>query len=200
MRLRHQDSAAETFSDQGFVSELVVTFAPFTLVGMAWAPDGRLFVWQKNGVVSVVKDGVLLPTPFIDLSAKVNTFDDRGSGASPSIPTSPTTATSTCRTSSRTVATPTTPAPRPLALTRVTADPSNPDVALPGSEMVILGSIGTPPCSAQPAGSDCIAADGGSHTIGTIRFAADGTVFVGNGDGADAAFADPTALRAQDLE
>lgn len=73
-----KSEAAEVFSDQGFVSDLVVTFAPFTLVGMAWAPDGRLFVWQKNGVVSVVKDGVLLPTPFIDLSAKVNTFDDRG--------------------------------------------------------------------------------------------------------------------------
>ena len=45
---------------------------------MAWAPDGRLFVWQKNGIVRVIKQGVLLPTPFIDLSAKVNTFDDRG--------------------------------------------------------------------------------------------------------------------------
>ena len=37
-----------------------------------------MFVWQKNGVVRVIKNGQLLPTPFIDLSAKVNTFDDRG--------------------------------------------------------------------------------------------------------------------------
>ena len=73
-----RQGAAETFSDPGFVSDLVVTFAPFTLVGMAWAPDGRLLVWQKNGVVRVVKDGGLLPTPFIDLSTNVNTFDDRG--------------------------------------------------------------------------------------------------------------------------
>ncbi len=29
---------------------------------------------------------------------------------------------------------------------------------------MILGSIGTPPCSAHPAGADCIAADSGSHT------------------------------------
>ena len=34
--------------------------------------------WQKNGVVRIIKNGQLLPTPFIDLSAKVNTFDDRG--------------------------------------------------------------------------------------------------------------------------
>ena len=45
---------------------------------MAFAPDGRLFVWQKNGIVRVIKNGQLLPTPFIDLSAKVNTYDDRG--------------------------------------------------------------------------------------------------------------------------
>ena len=63
---------------------------------------------------------------------------------------------------------------------------------------MILGSIGTPPCSAHPAGADCIAADGGSHTIGDLRFVPDGTLFVGNGDGSDGD--SPTAsLRAQDL-
>ncbi len=52
-----EDTHAETFTDPGFVSELVATLAPFTLVGMAFAPDGRLFVWQKNGVVRVIKNG-----------------------------------------------------------------------------------------------------------------------------------------------
>ena len=56
----------------------MTTLAPFTVVGQRFAPDGRLFIWQKNGVVRVIKQGVLLPTPFIDLSSKVNTFDDRG--------------------------------------------------------------------------------------------------------------------------
>src|SRR5262245_56180923 len=34
--------------------------------GLAWAPDGsnRLFVIRKGGQVRVIKDGVLLPTPF----------------------------------------------------------------------------------------------------------------------------------------
>lgn len=35
------DNRAETFSDPGFGSEVVATVAPFSLVGMAWAPDGR---------------------------------------------------------------------------------------------------------------------------------------------------------------
>ncbi len=70
--------SADTFADPGFATEVVATVPPFTLVGLAFAPDGRLFVWQKNGVVRIIKNGVLLPTPFIDLSAKVNTFDDRG--------------------------------------------------------------------------------------------------------------------------
>ena len=84
--------------------------------------------------------------------------------------------------------------------TRVTANPANPDVALPGSETIILGSVGTPPCSAYPAGADCIPADGGSHTIGYDALRPDGTLFVGNGDGADAGIADPLSLRAQDLD
>ena len=73
-----RSSSADTFGDPGFATEVVATVPPYTLVGLAFAPDGRLFVWQKNGVVRVIKNGVLLPTPFVDLSAHVNTFDDRG--------------------------------------------------------------------------------------------------------------------------
>ena len=89
--------------------------------------------------------------------------------------------------------------PKTSRLTRVTADPANPNQALPGSEIVILGTIGTPPCSAYPAGSDCIPDDSPWHTIGTVRFAPDGTLLVGNGDGAEADAPDVRALRAQQL-
>jgi glucose/arabinose dehydrogenase len=34
---------------------------------MAFAPDGRLFVCQKGGQLRVIKDGVLLATPFVSL-------------------------------------------------------------------------------------------------------------------------------------
>jgi Glucose / Sorbosone dehydrogenase len=76
--------------------------------------------------------------------------------------------------------------PRTSRLTRVMANSANPDTALPGSEEVVLGSVGTPPCSAGPADADCISADGGSHTLGALHFARDGTLFVGIGDGANA--------------
>jgi glucose/arabinose dehydrogenase len=39
---------------------------------------------------------------------------------------------------------------------------------------VILGSVGTPPCSARPPDADCISADSGGHTLGALHFARDG--------------------------
>ena len=29
-----------------------------------------MFVWQKNGVIRVIKNGSILPTPFLDISAE----------------------------------------------------------------------------------------------------------------------------------
>src|SRR5262245_43175045 len=69
---------SQTFNDPGFASELVTSVGAFKPVGVTWAPDGRMFIWTKNGTVRVFKNGVLLSTPFIDLSSQVNTFDDRG--------------------------------------------------------------------------------------------------------------------------
>ncbi|HET9119245.1 MAG TPA: PQQ-dependent sugar dehydrogenase, partial [Solirubrobacterales bacterium] len=189
-------AAADTFSDPGFATERIATLPPFTLVGMAFAPDGRLFVWEKNGIVRVIKNGQLLPTPFIDLSAKVNTFDDRGFWGLAFDPNFESNGRIYMSYTFESAGTPNSSAPRTARLVRVTADPANPDVALPGSEQVILGSVGTPPCSALPQSADCIGSDGGSHTLGSLRFAPDGTLFVGVGDGSDG---DANSLRAQDL-
>jgi glucose/arabinose dehydrogenase/chitodextrinase len=194
-----EQGAAETFNDPGFVSEVVATLPAFTMVGLAWAPDGRLFVWQKNGVVRVIKNGVLLPTPFIDLSAKVNTFDDRGFWGLAFHPDFANNGYVYMSYTFEHQGTPNDNNPRTTRLTRVTRNPANPDVALPNTEVVILGSIGVPPCSAYPAGADCIPFDSGSHGLGNLQFAPDGTLFVGNGDGASADFADPAALGALDL-
>jgi glucose/arabinose dehydrogenase len=43
---------------------------------MAFAPDGRIFVAQQNGVLHVIKNGVKLPTPALQLP--VNTTGERG--------------------------------------------------------------------------------------------------------------------------
>src|SRR3954471_1764516 len=50
---------ADTFTASGFATETIATLPPFTPSGMAFAPDGRLFVWQKNGIVRVIKNGQL---------------------------------------------------------------------------------------------------------------------------------------------
>ena len=43
---------------------------------MEFAPDGRLFVTQQGGQLRVIKNGVLLPTPFLTLT--VNSAGERG--------------------------------------------------------------------------------------------------------------------------
>jgi len=70
--------AQGTFADPGFIAETVVHLPPFTAVGLAFAPDGRMFIWEKSGVVRIVKNSELLATPFIDISSRVNQVLDRG--------------------------------------------------------------------------------------------------------------------------
>src|SRR5688500_15166848 len=43
---------------------------------MALAPDGRIFVCQQGGALRVIKNGVLLPTPF--LTVTVDSSGERG--------------------------------------------------------------------------------------------------------------------------
>jgi glucose/arabinose dehydrogenase len=47
-----------------------------TPTAMAFAPDGRLFVCQQTGQLRVIKNGALLPTPFVSLS--VDSSGERG--------------------------------------------------------------------------------------------------------------------------
>src|SRR5215208_5659831 len=43
---------------------------------MALAPDGRIFVCQQGGALRVIKNGALLPTPF--LTVTVDSSGERG--------------------------------------------------------------------------------------------------------------------------
>ncbi len=192
-------AAAQTFAEAGFTAETVVTLPAYNAVGVTFAPDGRLFIWQKDGKVRIFKNGALLPQPFLDLGNRVNVNAEQGlmglaldrnfaangfvyllyvfeSGGSP---------TST--------------GPKTARLTRVRANPANPDVVLAGSEVVLVGKIGDPPCSKHGTGADCIASDSAVHTIGTVRHAPNGKLYVGMGDGSSPSFADAQSLRAQDL-
>lgn len=57
-------------------SESVFTTGLSAPTATAFAPDGRLFVCQQGGRLRVIKNGVLLATPFVTLS--VNSAGERG--------------------------------------------------------------------------------------------------------------------------
>lgn len=210
----YEPAKAVTVLPPGFTTESVVAGLTGSTT-IAFAPDGRMFIGQKNGRVRVAQNGVLLPTDFIDLSAEVNDYWDRGLlgiAIHPDFPQTPyvyliyvydppgTTNNGSGARVSR--------------LVRVTADPNNTNVALPGSEVVLLGTnstfanIGDPNSNNGPASclsgavyvQDCIAADSPSHAIGMLIFGTDGSLFVSSGDGAHFFSADPRALRALDLD
>ncbi|WP_310394449.1 PQQ-dependent sugar dehydrogenase [Hymenobacter sp.] len=67
-------AGAQTFP-AGFSASLVTTGIQ-SPTAMAFAPDGRIFACQQTGQLRVVKNGVLLPTPFVALS--VNSSGERG--------------------------------------------------------------------------------------------------------------------------
>jgi glucose/arabinose dehydrogenase len=142
----------------GFVEE---TFAAGLAAptAMEFAPDGRLFVAEKGGPLRVVlPDGTLLPTPF--LSVPVNTASERGLIG---VTLDPNFASNglvyvyyTTNDS--------TPINR---LSRFTVDPSNPNVALAGSETILI---------------DNIPSTNGNHNGGGLHFGNDGKLYIGVGE------------------
>lgn len=193
-------SWAQTFADPGFTSEVITTLPAYQPVGLTWAPDGRMFIWQEKGVVRIYKNGTLLATPFLDISSKVNTVNDRGLLGLALDPNFATNGYVYLFYTYEPNGNPNDTSPKTSRLTRVTANPTNPDVMLANSEIIILGSLGAAPCSQYPAGSDCIGSDSVEHTADTLRFGPDGKLYVSLGDGAASLNGtDPLALRAQDL-
>ncbi len=207
----------------GFVLEDVVSGLEQG-VAFEFADDGRIFIAEKAGVVRVVENGVLRKAPFIDLRRQVNAFQARGLlglELHPQFPRQPYVyllfTHDPPEVYSRTgMAGPDNAGARVSRLVRVTADAAqNYNVAVPGSERILLGknsifaTIGNPAerngavPSCGPVGNyvnDCIPADEVSHTIGALRFAPDGSLFVSSGDGADFTRVRDYALRAGDLD
>ena len=70
-------SAARADLPPGF-DERVVVDGLNQAVGITFAPDGRGFLWEKAGVVRVLENGQVLPTPLIDISDEVGNWRDLG--------------------------------------------------------------------------------------------------------------------------
>jgi glucose/arabinose dehydrogenase len=58
--------------------QAVASGLAFPLYLTAPADDPRLFIVEKGGTIRIVQNGALLPTPFLDFSAKVSTGGEQG--------------------------------------------------------------------------------------------------------------------------
>ncbi|WP_375760902.1 PQQ-dependent sugar dehydrogenase [Corallococcus exercitus] len=180
---------------EGFSSELVVAGLQYPTT-FASLPDGRILIAEKDGAVRLFKDGLLQPVPFIDLRGRVNSHHDRGLMG---LAVDPAFATNGFIYLLYTYDDDGTDdsGPKTSRLARYTALG---DTASPASELVLLGTTVGNSCNDFPAGADCIPSDSASHSVGNLRFAPDGSLFVTSGDGARFDAVDDDALRAQSLD
>jgi glucose/arabinose dehydrogenase len=132
----------------------------------AQAPDGRLFVTQQGGALRVVKAGVLLATPFLNV-----TVDPSGERGLLGVAFHPNFASN----GHIYVYYTTTSGGTHNRISRFTASSANPDVAAAGSELVLVD---------LPALSGAT-----NHNGGALHFGVDGKLYVGVGDNANGATA-----------
>ena len=128
------------------------------------APDGRLFVAEQTGSIRVIQNGKLLPQPFIHLNV-----DSSGERGVDGIVLDPNFETNHFLYVYYTV-----PATRTYpAFNRLSRFTANGNVAVPGSERVLL--------NIDPLSSAT------NHNGGSLHFGADGKIYLGVGENADPA-------------
>jgi glucose/arabinose dehydrogenase/PKD repeat protein len=163
-------------------------------MSVAFAPDGRTFVVEKEGVLKVAAPGSSVATAIYDISAQVNSSGDRGLVGL---------ALDADFASNRFVyllytydpyVTQDSTAEAVSRLTRIKVNAAG-QVSDP---VTLLGSVTTAPCPAPANDLDCIPSDGSTHSVGTVHAAPDGTLWVGHGDGADFGGVDQRAFRTYD--
>lgn len=157
------DGFAEKQYGTGLINPTAMAFAPDPCPESG-TPVHRLFVCQQAGTVNVYHDGVLQPTPFLTVVA-----DTRGERGLDGICFDPNFATNHYVYVYYTINQPDTSLPTHNRLSRFTADPANPDVALAGSETPIMEM-------------DDLAATSYVHNGGGLHFGADGKLYVSVGE------------------
>lgn len=165
--------------------ELQVVAGGFSVpTGMAIAPNGRIFVTEKRGYVWLIDDGTVLSLPFIDLVDEVGDVGDLGLlgiALDPDFASTPWVYLLYVVDPSFNQPNDGGAIPSFGRLVRYLADPATKGTtALLSSRLVLLG--------AKP--NEGFIHCHTSHGIGTLRFASDGTLFVGAGDGAHFDFMD----------
>src|SRR5215211_4573744 len=148
-----------------------------------WAPDGRMFIAEKRGVVRVRTPGGDLLT-LLDIRDEVNNVSDRGLlGLAVDTDFETNGYLYLLYAYELNPLSPDSTGPMVSRLTRVKVKPDN-TLENPGDpETVILGTESDEPCPSPDNTVDCIPADFYWHVIGTVRSdPTDGTLWVGSGD------------------
>jgi glucose/arabinose dehydrogenase len=154
-----------------------------------------MFVIEKEGRLKVVAPGGDTATQILDLSSEVNSYWDRGLlGIAVDSEFASNGLLYLLYTHERQPLTPDGDGPMVSRLQKMTISPSN----VVSGRTTILGSDDGP-CPAPSNSVDCIPSEGFSHSIGTVRSAPDGTLWVGSGDASSFNFVDQLALRTYDI-
>ncbi|MEL6613084.1 MAG: PQQ-dependent sugar dehydrogenase, partial [Bacteroidota bacterium] len=74
----HHPAQAQSVPSGFFVENAAGTATFASPTSLAFAPDGRMFVTEKQGRVMVVKNGQKLGTPFLNLVDETLNAGDRG--------------------------------------------------------------------------------------------------------------------------
>lgn len=200
-----QSARVQAALPSGFSTETIVS-GLYTPVAFDFASGNRIYVAEKFGHVRVVVNGVAERTPFVDISNQVNTYNDRGLVAiavDPQFPARPYIYVGY-------VYDPPEAAggsglggidgggSRVSRVSRFTASASSDyKLAEPGSEVVLVGKAGTWSNIINPNQDwrgaltcernnvpvqDCLPLDEHSHTVGMLKFSADGSLLISVGD------------------
>jgi glucose/arabinose dehydrogenase len=187
----------------GFSEEVAASGFGFDVTNVDWRADGSMLVAQKGGKVTLVKNGV--KSTFVDIGPFINndlpgTNNVQGDRGLLGIEVDsdgqwlyllftqnnnwPGDQNKTAK----------------LIKVPITGDTANANQAV-----ILLGkdaTYNTFSCEDLAVTADCIASDATSHTIGSVRQAPDGSLYVSTGDGArfDDGYADPRALRSLNLD
>lgn len=144
----------------GFVETQITGNGLSNATAIALHPDGRIFVCQQTGELRVIKNGVVLPTPFMTLT--VNSDGERGLLG---VAFDPNYATNRFVYVYYTATAPTIH----NRVSRFTASGSNEDLAVAGSEVVLL--------DLENLGAT-------NHNGGAIHFGPDGKLYIAVGENA----------------
>ena len=165
----------------------------------AWTPDGRLLIAEKEGVVKLVnRRNAPFGRVILDIMERVSTREDTGLLG---IEVDSDFARNGFIYLSYTFD-PDPSAPGAAKTARLSRFKLEGGKIVGGArgEKVLLGRVSRAPCPPPANDVDCMPTDRGSHSIGAVRAAADGTLWVAMGDGSAAPIASRTALRTYDEE